>query len=158
MKKKVVFLLLFIVGITIQILGMNRYIKKCMIKSLLISNKNLKSFDIMNRWVRMKQEGKNLSEYFEQAGYKKIAIYGMGHIGETLQNELNCTKTEVLYGIDQRSDTTYSNIDIISLKDELQPVDAIVVTLVNEFESISEKINERINCPVISIVDVVYDI
>lgn len=73
-------------------------------------------------------------------------------------SELSGTKTEVLYGIDQNADTIYANVDILSLKDELQRVDAVVVTVTSSFEVISENINKKLNCPVVSIIDVVYDI
>lgn len=111
----------------------------------------------MNQWVKVKQEGRNLSEYFRQCGYKKIAIYGMGYIGETLLNELKGTETEVLYGIDRNASSTYANIDVVSLSDEFKPVDAIVVTVIDSFEMVSERVQEKINCPILSIIDVVFD-
>lgn len=52
------------------------------------SNKHLALFLMMNNWVRVKQEGKNLSSYLKEQGYKRIAIYGMSFAGETLVNEL----------------------------------------------------------------------
>lgn len=158
MRKKQLLLLAFMTGFMLEVIAINKYIEKGIVKLLLTSNKNLMSFRVMNQWVKIKQKGKNLSEYFELAGYEKIAIYGMGYIGETLLSELSGTKTEVLYGIDQNADTTYANVDVLSLKDELQRVDAVVVTVPNSFEVISENINKKLNCPVVSIIDVVYDI
>lgn len=158
MRKKQLLLLAFMTGLLLEVIAINKYIKKGIVKLLLTSNKNLMSFRVMNQWVKIKQKGKNLSEYFELAGYEKIAIYGMGYIGETLLSELSGTKTEVLYGIDQNADTTYANVDVLSLKNELQRVDAVVVTVPNSFEVILENINKKLNCPVVSIIDVVYDI
>ncbi|MCI8418504.1 MAG: hypothetical protein HFI33_13600 [Lachnospiraceae bacterium] len=158
MKKKMLLLCFLVLGSIIKIIAINKYIKRNIIKLLLVLNKRQMSFRLMNQWVKVKQKGKNLSEYFELAGYRKIAIYGMGYIGETLLSELNGTKTEVLYGIDQNADTIYANIDILSLKDDLQRVDVVVVTAVNSFEAISENIKKKLDCPVVSIIDVVYDI
>lgn len=158
MRKKQLLLLAFMTGFMLEVIAINKYIEKGIVKLLLTSNKNLMSFRVMNQWVKIKQKGKNLSEYFELAGYEKIAIYGMGYIGETLLSELRDTKTEVLYGIDQNADTIYANVDVLTLKDDLQKVDVVVVTVVNSFEAISKNIIKKINCPVISIIDVVYDI
>lgn len=158
MKKYVSLLLTMVLGGMLGITLTEKKNKKCIMKGLLTSNRNLMSFRVMNQWVKVKQKGKNLSEYFELAGYEKIAIYGMGYIGETLLSELSGTKTKVLYGIDQNADTIYANVDILSLKDELQRVDAVVVTVTSSFEVISENINKKLNCPVVSIIDVVYDI
>ena len=55
------------------------------------SEKHLALFLMMNQWVKVKQEGKQLSSYFEQNHYKKIAIYGMSYAGETLVDELKDT-------------------------------------------------------------------
>ena len=52
-----------------------------------LSDKHLTLFQMMNQWVRVKQEGKNLSQYFEANNYKNIAIYGMSYAGETLVEE-----------------------------------------------------------------------
>lgn len=158
MRKGMLLCWTFMAGITVEIIAVHRHIKKSIIKLLLVSNTRQMSFLVMNQWVKVKQKGKNLSEYFELAGYEKIAIYGMGYIGETLLSELSGTKTKVLYGIDQNADTIYTNVDILSLKDELQRVDAVVVTVTSSFEVISENINKKLNCPVVSIIDVVYDI
>lgn len=158
MRKYMSLISTMIVGAILGIVIAEKKNGKIIMKELLTSNKNLISFRIMNQWVKVKQKGKNLSEYFALAGYQKIAIYGMGYIGETLLNELSGTKIDVLYGIDQNADTIYANIDILSLKDELQRVDAVVVTAVNSFEAISENIKKKLDCPVISIVDIVYDI
>ena len=157
MKKQTISFLSMIIGI---ISGFTIAEKKCekrILNELRVSNKNMMSFRVMSQWVKVKQNGRNLSEYFEHAGYKKIAIYGMGYMGETLLNELEGTKTEVLYGIDQNADIMYANVNIVSLEDELQAVDAIVVAVADSFEAISKNIQKRIDCPVVSIVDVVYD-
>lgn len=55
----------------------------------------------MNQWVKIKQEGKNLSEYFEESWYKRIAIYGMNYAGETLVDELKDIGITIAYGIDK---------------------------------------------------------
>lgn len=158
MKKHASVFSAMVAGVILGIAITEKKNKKCMMKELLTSNKNYTLFRIMSQWLKVKQKGKNLSEYFELAGYKKIAIYGMGYLGETLLKELSDTKTEVLYGIDQNAASIYAKVDVLSLKDELQSVDVVVVTVINSFEMISENIKKELDCPVISIVDVVHDI
>ena len=88
------------------------------------SDKHLALFLMMNKWVKVKQEGKNLSSYFMEHGYKRIAIYGMSYAGETLINELKDSDIELAYGIDQKKGL-YSYIDILSLDENLPEVDAV---------------------------------
>lgn len=157
MKRQKGIFLFMAIGFLLGIVIAEKKSKKGIINGLLTANKNYVLFRLMNQWVKVKQEGRNLSEYFRQCGYKKIAIYGMGYIGETLLNELKGTETEVLYGIDRNASSTYANIDVVSLSDEFKPVDAIVVTVIDSFEMVSERVQEKINCPILSIIDVVFD-
>jgi lactate dehydrogenase-like 2-hydroxyacid dehydrogenase len=121
------------------------------------SDKHLALFYLMNQWVKVKQEGKNLSSYFEKNGYKKIAIYGMGHAGETLVDELRGTATEVAFGIDKNADSIYAGIDVVSPDEEWEHVDAIVVAAITFFDEIEEELSQKVDCPIISLEDVVYE-
>lgn len=122
------------------------------------SDKHLALFQMMNQWVHVKQEGKSLASYFEANGYKKIAVYGMSYAGETLLHELKDTKIQVLYGIDQNAKDVYVDIDILTMDDELPCVDAVVVTAITYFDEIEEKLLGKVECPVISLEDVLYEV
>lgn len=123
-----------------------------------MSNKHFALFKMMNQWVKEKQEGKNLSEYFEKNGYKNIAIYGMSFAGETLVYELANTNTKVLYGIDKNAKSLYLDIDIVEPDDELEEVDAIVVTAITFFDEIEEMLSGKVHCPIISLEDILYEV
>ena len=114
------------------------------------SDKHLALFQMMNQWVHVKQEGKSLASYFEANGYKKIAVYGMSYAGETLLQELKDTKIQVLYGIDQNAKEVYVDIDILT--------DAVVVTAITYFDEIEEKLLGKVECPVISLEDILYEV
>ena len=113
---------------------------------------------MMNQWVKIKQEGKNLSTYFENKGYKRIAIYGMSYAGETLVDELKDTGIEVVYGIDQNADSIFADIDIVTMDDTLEDVDAVVVTAITFFGEIEEKLHGKLNCSIISLEDILYEV
>lgn len=123
-----------------------------------VSGKHLNLFLMMNQWVKVKQEGKNLSEYFEKNGYQKIAIYGMSYAGETLVNELKGTKTEVAYGIDRNADSIYSDLEIVSMEDDLAVVDSVVVTAITFFDEIEEQLLQKMDCPILSLEDILYEV
>lgn len=123
-----------------------------------MSDKHLALFLMMNQWVRVKQEGKNLSTYFTDNGYKKIAIYGMSYAGETLLEELWNTEIEVSYGIDKNVKGIYSEIDVVSPDEELKEVDAIVVTPIFFMDEIQDMLSKKIDCPIISLEDILYEV
>jgi len=123
-----------------------------------LSQKHLALFLMMNQWVKVKQEGKEFSTFFEKNGYKKIAVYGMSYAGETFIDELKNTGVEVAYGIDKNAVAIYADIEVVSVEDDLEPVDAIVVTAITFFDEIEEKLSGKLDCPIISLEDVLYEI
>jgi len=52
----------------------------------------------------------------------------MSYAGETLIAELKGTEIEIAYGIDRNADNIYADMDVVSVDDVLEPVDAVVVT------------------------------
>lgn len=123
-----------------------------------MSSKHLALFLMMNQWVKVKQEGKNISEYFEKNGYKKIAIYGMSYAGETLLDELSGTGIEVAYVIDRNADAIYTEVDVVSMEDDLEDVDAVVVTAIAFFDEIEETLEAKMDCPILSLEDILYEV
>ncbi len=112
---------------------------------------------MMNEWVRVKQEGKNLDSYFNRNGYHKIAVYGMSYAGETLINELKGTDIEVAYGIDRNADSIYADIDVVVPENVQNDVDAVVVTAIAFYDEVEEMLSRNVSCPVISLEDILYE-
>lgn len=122
------------------------------------SDKHFAMFRMMNQWVRVKQAGKNLASYFEAKGYERIAVYGMSFVGETLLDELKGTGITVAYGIDRNADAIYADVDVMNIDDELAKVDVVVVTVITFFEEIEAQLSAKMDCPIISIEDALYEV
>lgn len=127
-------------------------------KAQSMSNKHLELFLMMNQWVKVKQAGKNLADYFKANSYQKIAVYGMSYAGETLLDELRDSGITVAYGIDRKADSLYSDVDVVSMDDALEAVDAVVVTAITFFDEIEEQLSEKMDCPIISLEDVIAEV
>ena len=123
-----------------------------------MSNKHLSLFLMMNQWVKVKQQNKSIAEYLEKQGYKRIAIYGMNYAGETLWDELAGTDICVQYGIDKKADTIYLDVDVLHPDDELPQVDAVIVTAITFYDEIEENLSEKLDCPIISLEDILQEI
>ena len=158
MKKRVVSVLILIVGIFVGMGITKRKEGERYGKAQMMSNKHLALFLMMNQWVRVKQEGKNLSKYMEKKCYKKIAIYGMSYAGERLLDELKDSNITVKYGIDKKADEIYSEIDVVSPEKELETVDAIIVTSVFFMDEIKKELSAKVKCPIISLEDILYEL
>lgn len=116
-------------------------------------------YNMLNQWLALKQEGKSLEQYFAENGYKTVAIYGMGEMGSRLYDELkDSDKVEVKYSIDKNAASAYSELEVKEVTDELEQVDVVVVTATFAFEEILEDIEDKFNCPIVSLEDVVYEV
>ena len=158
MKRKILTLISLLAGTVMAITIVGKTMGKSLSKSNNMSNKHLALFLMMNQWVKVKQEGKGLAEYFEKNGYKRIAVYGMSFAGETLLDELNDTNVEVVYGIDKKVDSIYLDKKILTVEDELEEVDVIVVTAITFFDEIEKTLKNKVECPIISLEDILYEI
>lgn len=116
-----------------------------------LKERHMALFMLMNRWVKVKQENKSIAEYLLKNGYKNIAIYGMSYVGEALLNELVDSEVNVKYAIDKKADEMYSDIELLSPDDKLKEVDAVIVTAITFYEEIEEMLAEKMDCPILSI-------
>lgn len=115
-------------------------------------------FDVTNQWICLKNQGRSLEEYFIKNGYKNIAIYGMGELGNRLLEELEGSSIKAVYGIDKNAESLYSPIELKEIDDELPPVDVIVVTPFFIYDEVEELLMDRVDYPIVSIEDVVFTI
>lgn len=111
-----------------------------------------------DHWLRIRQEGKTLVDFFERNNYKTVAIYGMKELGERLYDELQNSGITVKYIIDKNADTIYADVDVMTPDDELEPVDVVVVTAIYYFDEIEELLSEKVNYPIVSLEDILYEV
>ena len=114
-------------------------------------------YNMLDQWLILKQEGKNLENYFIDNNYQTIAIYGMGEMGNRLYEELKNSTIKVMYAIDKEAASAYADIDVFEPNDDLAPVDVIVVSAIFAFDEINETLSEIVDYPIISLEDVVYE-
>lgn len=113
-------------------------------------------FHIFNKWMKLKNEGKSLQKFFDDNCIKTVAVYGIGALGERLCEDLRQLKVELCYGIDKDATNKCSKrLRIVTPDDELEPVDAIIVTPVQAFYEIEAELEKRIHTDIISLEDLV---
>lgn len=122
------------------------------------AQKHLMIMQMFNQWLINKQEGKKLASFFEDNNYKSIAIYGMSYLGERLVDELKGSGIEVKYAIDKNAANIYADVEVKRPTDNLPGVDAVVVTAVYYFNEIEGELVELVDCPVISLEDVLFEV
>lgn len=116
--------------------------------------KNYKLYLLANEWLKKKQRKMSMLDFFEKKGFRSVAIYGIGNIGERLIDELKEGDIKICYGIDRRD--IIAEIPIYKKEDTLPEADVMIVTAIYEFEEIEEELKKKIDCPIYSIEDIVY--
>lgn len=122
-----------------------------------VGDRSARLFQLVSHWLRLWQEGKNIINYFEKNNYRNIAIYGKGNIGEAVAKELLDSDIIVKYFIDRKAGKDMDG-SVVSPDSELDEVDVIVVTPILSYGEIKQQLVKKVNCPVISIEDVLYEV
>lgn len=158
MKKSIISVLSFVVGVFAGAFFVN-YIKKADTASEAEQKNRFKEYyNMLNQWMIIKQEGESIERYFEKNGYKAIAIYGMGEVGNRLYDDLKESNVNVEYAIDINPESTYSEIKVYNVHDNYPEVDAIVISPIFDYNEIKNSLCHKVNCPIISLNDIIFDI
>ena len=114
---------------------------------------------LLDYWLKLLEDGKELSIFFSNRKYKNIAIYGLGVLGKHLKKQLENTDINVIYVVD--SGNVEYDKKIFNLKkkvNELPKVDVIVVTPLLEYETIKDYLNKEVFCDIVSLEEVILSI
>lgn len=118
-----------------------------------------KYYNMLNQWLLIRNEGRTLSEYFTNHGYRNIAVYGMGEMGNRFLEEIQKSNAvSFKYAIDQEADGVLLDLEVKTLEDALEPVDVIVVTAVFAYEDIRKLLKSKTDINVISLEDVIQEL
>lgn len=160
MKKGIIALLSAVIGVTVGGIGIECLRGKQDDANLNKINKFKGYYQILNQWLALSQEGKSVALFFEERGYKDIAIYGMGEMGNRLYEELKKSNINVKYAVDKTAYFIYPELEIIEMEEnlELPKVDIIVVTATFAFDEIEKELKERTDNPVVSLEDIIFQI
>lgn len=127
-------------------------------KQKALADKHLVLFVMMCDWMRTKQEGKSLAGYLEEKGYKSVAIYGLSYAGERLLDELRDNGIEVKYAVDKKADPVYFDTEICRPEEELEEVDAVIVTAITFYDEIKHMLEKKLQCPILSLEDLIQEL
>lgn len=82
----------------------------------------------------------------------------MGKIGTHLFFELRESDVRVLFGIDRSNINEKNGIKVYKPDDEMPKVDAVIITIINEYDKISEKLSKNMDCSMIAIEEIIQEL
>ncbi len=115
------------------------------------------NFYILKDWLFLRQRGKTLLPWFTDNLIQTVAIYGLGSIGELLEEELDQIDISVAYGIDCAAKEKRKHFfPVYGTECGSYPeADAIIVTTISIYWEIVELLKNRTSVPVVSLDDIV---
>ena len=115
-------------------------------------------YALCNQWIKNINDGYHVEQYFINKEYQKIAVYGMGELGNRLVEALEDTEVKVCYGITENMWDAFAEIEIKGLEEEemFGEIDCIVVTPIHLFDEIAKTLQMKSHCAVISLEDVIF--
>ena len=113
---------------------------------------------LYDTWLAVKQSGKRIDKYLLANNISRIAIYGMGIIGERLFSELKLSEVKVIYAIDKNASEMLYDIEVIKPDDVILDVDAIIVTSSYYFVEIENKLILKTKAKIINLEELLYEI
>ena len=111
---------------------------------------------VYDRWLSMKNRGISLTGYLRQRGYRTIAIYGVTSLGKRLCQEFETDGMEVSYFIDRNARFFDDGIEVYSPGEELCQVDAVVISLVQDEQQISNVLKAKLSADIWTIAELLY--
>lgn len=112
---------------------------------------------LLLNWIHIKNCGKEIGDYLKEYGYATIAVYGLKEIGRELIFELRKAGIDVKCAIDKDANTKDS-IMVVKPSEDIPKVDLVIVTAIYYYDEIKEQLEKKVNCPILSFDDLVWDI
>ncbi len=98
------------------------------------------AFGLALKWIKVKQKGHSLAEYFKRNGIRSIAIYGMAAMGKRLYDELEDSEIEIRYLLDKNPEQMDKILKFSLPDQERLEADAIIVTVALAQEQIIDRL------------------
>lgn len=117
-----------------------------------------KYWEVFDIWMGLKERGINLEEYLIKHDINRIAIYGAGMMGRHLLAELSGRNVEVCYAIDKKAEIIELPIPTYRLEDEIDMVDAVIITVLSEVEGIRDELKKKMRCRIIWLKEMLLDL
>ncbi len=113
-------------------------------------------FRVLSDWMTLREQGKYVEDYLHKSGVHNGAIYGYGHLGRHLSAELKACNFPINYIIDRNAKYIDTQIQIKTLDEDMEDVDAVVIAILkdNNSRTIETDILQKMNTKVLWLTDI----
>lgn len=115
-----------------------------------------KKYALLYNWVLEIMDGFDIGRSLAEKGITTISIYGAGQLGSLLLKSLSNSNVKVKEIVDRRQGILLWGRKSILLDEMSDDVDAVLVTVIDDYEDIRKKISEQCrNISILSLKDLV---
>ena len=110
----------------------------------------------LHKWMRLRERGIKIADYFTENNYYNIAIYGYSMFAEHLIDEFKGENVNIKYIVDK--EPVNSSLPLFGIHDEKPKVDAIVVCSFYYYREIYSELREACIDNIISIESIINEL
>lgn len=108
-----------------------------------------RAFGLYQIWSQKISVGVSPIDFFKKNGFQRIAIYGAGELGRSLEVLLKNSNIEVCFFIDQNAEYIISEIPVYKKENIKGKADAVIVTIKDS--NLIKELEARTKCPVFDV-------
>jgi len=100
--------------------------------------------------LSLKNAGVSIGDVLFNQGYRKIAIYGWGRMGQRICDEVDGSKLKVSYIIDREASKAACKFPLYRVEDTLPDVDLLIISPIGMFDELKNNVMNKLSCKMIS--------
>ena len=109
-------------------------------------------------WMKLREKNISIVDYLKRYNAVHVAVYGYGMLAGHLILELEGTDIKIDYIIDKSRRRDSLKYNVLNLEDKWPQVDGVIVTIVDEFDSIYQFLKKRIDCRIFSLYEILSEL
>jgi len=115
-------------------------------------------FRLFDKWLTIKESHIDIGGYLYSHGIHSIGIYGLGMMGRHLIAELSDSEVDIKYGVDKKAAINNQIFSIFKTCDKIPEADAVIITVVYNYESIIKELKNHTKAEVILLSELINQI
>lgn len=112
-------------------------------------------FMTLNAIAVCRENGNSFGKRLKDRGIQRVAIYGDGYLGKRILGELVEYHIETVFFIDRNADYLKEEIPVYKLEDAPDNIDAVVISLVRNYNPVKNILREKYNVGIYTIKEIV---
>lgn len=111
-----------------------------------------------DQWMGLRERNVSVADYLKKYGVMRVAVYGYGMLARHLIPELEKNDIVIDYIIDKSYRINSLKYEVKKPDDEFKPVDAVIITIVDEFDHVYNILKGRVNGRLFSLFEIVSEL